>query len=100
RRGVRPPPAPTTAPQTEETSGPEVERRDADAGSTDSGELRRLDPTPVLLAALGVPTAFRAGNDRGAAPAGSPATPGADDGASDRGDLGPRGREEGCRCWL
>ncbi|WP_249520883.1 DUF3488 and transglutaminase-like domain-containing protein [Microbacterium sp. ER1] len=47
-------PAPTTAPQTEETSGPEVDRRDADAGSTDSGELRRLDPTPVLLTTLGV----------------------------------------------
>ncbi|MEE6388443.1 DUF3488 and transglutaminase-like domain-containing protein [Microbacterium paraoxydans] len=47
-------PAPTTAPQTEETSGPEVDRRDADAGSTDSGELRRLDPTPVLLTGLGV----------------------------------------------
>ena len=47
-------PAPTTAPQTEETSGPEVDRRDADAGSTDSGELRRLDPTPVVLTVLGV----------------------------------------------
>ncbi|WP_292788282.1 MULTISPECIES: DUF3488 and transglutaminase-like domain-containing protein [unclassified Microbacterium] len=47
-------PAPTTAPQTEETSGPEVDRRDADAGSSDSGELRRLDPTPVLLTTLGV----------------------------------------------
>lgn len=47
-------PAPTTAPRTEETSGPEVDRRDADAGSTDSGELRRLDPTPVLLTTLGV----------------------------------------------
>ncbi|WP_101848504.1 transglutaminase family protein [Zhihengliuella sp. ISTPL4] len=47
-------PAPTTAPQTEETSAPELDRRDADAGSTDSGELRRLDPTPVLLTVLGV----------------------------------------------
>lgn len=47
-------PAPTTAPQTEETSGPEVDRRDADAGSTDSGELRRLDPMPVVLTVLGV----------------------------------------------
>lgn len=47
-------PAPTTAPQTEETTGPELDRRDADAGTTDSGELRRLDPTPVLLTVLGV----------------------------------------------
>lgn len=47
-------PAPTTAPQAEETSGPEVDRRDAGAGSTGSGELRRLDPTPVLLGAIGV----------------------------------------------
>ncbi|WP_149083380.1 MULTISPECIES: transglutaminase family protein [Microbacterium] len=47
-------PAPTTAPQSEETTAPEVDRGDADPGSSGSGELRRLDPTPVVLIAVGV----------------------------------------------
>lgn len=47
-------PAPTTAPQTQETQGPDVDRGDADPGSAGSGELRRLDPTPVALVTLGV----------------------------------------------
>lgn len=47
-------PAPTTAPQTEETTAPEVDRGDADPGSSEAGELRRLDPTPVILLTLGI----------------------------------------------
>ena len=46
-------PAPTTAPQTEETSGPEIDRSDAGGDSASGEELRRLDPMPVLLTALG-----------------------------------------------
>jgi transglutaminase-like putative cysteine protease len=47
-------PAPTTAPQGEQTSGPEVDRNDA-GGNTASGDgLRRLDSTPVVFTALGV----------------------------------------------
>ncbi|ALX65545.1 DUF3488 and transglutaminase-like domain-containing protein [Microbacterium sp. XT11] len=47
-------PAPTTSPQAEQTSGPEIDRADAggDAGST--GTLRRLDPMPVMLVTFGV----------------------------------------------
>lgn len=47
-------PAPTTAPQAEQTSGPEVDRNDAGGDSASGGELRRLDPTPVALTTLGV----------------------------------------------
>ncbi|MFK3678304.1 DUF3488 and DUF4129 domain-containing transglutaminase family protein [Microbacterium sp. NPDC090218] len=46
-------PAPTTAPQTEETSGPEADRGDA-GGDSASGDARRLlDPMPVVLTAVG-----------------------------------------------
>jgi transglutaminase-like putative cysteine protease len=47
-------PAPTTAPQAEETSGPEVDRGEAGNESTGGGELRRLDPMPVLFTAIGI----------------------------------------------
>ncbi|MDF2508762.1 MAG: hypothetical protein K0Q52_2621 [Microbacterium sp.] len=47
-------PVPTTAPQSEETSGPEVDREDAGGGSADGQDLRTLDPMPVLLTALGI----------------------------------------------
>lgn len=47
-------PAPSTAPQSEQTTGPEVERPDAGDNSAANGELRRLDPTPVMLAVTGV----------------------------------------------
>ncbi|WP_240744973.1 DUF3488 and transglutaminase-like domain-containing protein [Microbacterium sp. A20] len=47
-------PVPTTAPQSEETSGPEVDREDAGGDSADGGAQRSLDTTPVLLTALGV----------------------------------------------
>jgi transglutaminase-like putative cysteine protease len=46
-------PAPTTGPQTEETAAPEIERGDAGEGSEASGELRRLDPMPVVLSVAG-----------------------------------------------
>ncbi|MEV7608187.1 DUF3488 and transglutaminase-like domain-containing protein [Microbacterium sp. NPDC089320] len=42
-------PAPTAAPSTEQTSGPELEREDAGDNAGATGELRRLDPTPVVL---------------------------------------------------
>ncbi|WP_242684666.1 DUF3488 and transglutaminase-like domain-containing protein [Microbacterium sp. SD291] len=47
-------PAPTVAPGAEETSGPEVDRgeNDPDAGGT--GQLRRLDPTPIMVGTAGV----------------------------------------------
>ncbi len=47
-------PAPTAAPTSEATSGPEVDRGDTDESAGSSGELRTLDPTPVLLVALGI----------------------------------------------
>ena len=47
-------PAPTTAPRTEETSGPEVDRGEATNSPTGADDLRRLDPTPVVFTALGV----------------------------------------------
>ncbi|MCE0510292.1 DUF3488 and transglutaminase-like domain-containing protein [Microbacterium sp. KKR3/1] len=46
-------PAPTTAPQSEETSGPEIDRADAGGDSADGAAQRRLDPTPVVLIAFG-----------------------------------------------
>ncbi|WP_244632608.1 DUF3488 and transglutaminase-like domain-containing protein [Microbacterium sp. Se63.02b] len=46
-------PAPTTAPQTEETSGPEIDRNDAGGDSASGDELRTLDPAPVLFTTLG-----------------------------------------------
>ena len=47
-------PAPTAAPSTEATSGPEVDREDAGDNSSAGGELRRLDPTPIMLTTLGI----------------------------------------------
>ena len=46
-------PAPSAAPQTEESSGPEIDRGDTadDAGA--GGELRGLDPMPVVLTVAG-----------------------------------------------
>lgn len=47
-------PAPTAAPSTEQTSGPELEREDAGDNAGATGERRQLDPTPVVLTTLGV----------------------------------------------
>ena len=47
-------PAPTAAPQTEETQAPEIDRGDTEAGPGASGELRSLDPMPVVLTVAGV----------------------------------------------
>lgn len=47
-------PAPTAAPSTEQTSGPDIEREDAGDNAGATGELRRLDPTPIVLTTLGV----------------------------------------------
>ncbi|WP_223622117.1 DUF3488 and transglutaminase-like domain-containing protein [Microbacterium sp. EST19A] len=47
-------PAPTAAPQTEETQGPEIDRGDAGADPGATGELRSLDPMPVVLTVAGV----------------------------------------------
>ncbi|MEU4015232.1 DUF3488 and transglutaminase-like domain-containing protein [Microbacterium sp. NPDC028030] len=64
-------PAPTTAPQTEETSGPEIDRNDAGGDSASGDELRTLDPAPVLLTTLGavalllLPAAIRIVERRG-----------------------------------
>ena len=50
--------APSAAPSAEQTSGPVIEREDAGDNTGATGELRRLDPTPVLLVALGVVAAL------------------------------------------
>ncbi|MFF1538826.1 transglutaminaseTgpA domain-containing protein [Microbacterium sp. NPDC058269] len=47
-------PAPSTAPQAEQTSGPEVDRNDAGGNTASGDDLRRLDSTPVVFTALGV----------------------------------------------
>ncbi|MFS0910268.1 transglutaminaseTgpA domain-containing protein [Microbacterium sp. 179-I 3D2 NHS] len=47
-------PAPTSAPTTEESAGPEIDRRDTESGAGATGELRSLDPTPVVLSVAGV----------------------------------------------
>lgn len=47
-------PAPTTAPESEQTTAPEVDRGDTGDATTADGELRRLDPTPVVLSVIGV----------------------------------------------
>lgn len=46
-------PAPTTAPSAEQSSGPEIERGDAGDNTGATGQLRTLDPTPVMLVTLG-----------------------------------------------
>lgn len=43
----------TTAPQAEQTTAPEVDRQDAGDNSSSSGELRTVDPTPVMFVILG-----------------------------------------------
>nr|WP_201471342.1 DUF3488 and transglutaminase-like domain-containing protein [Microbacterium hydrocarbonoxydans] len=47
-------PTQTTAPSTEQTSAPEVERDDAGDNAGATGERQRVDPTPIVLGALGV----------------------------------------------
>ncbi|EQM81671.1 transglutaminase family protein [Microbacterium maritypicum] len=47
-------PAPTTAPQAEQTSGPEIDRNDAGGDAASGDDLRRLDPTPVVFTAVGI----------------------------------------------
>ncbi|GGM57340.1 transglutaminase TgpA family protein [Microbacterium saperdae] len=46
-------PAPTTAPQAEQTTGPEVDRGDTGDSSSSNGALRRLDAMPVVLTVAG-----------------------------------------------
>lgn len=46
-------PAPSAAPEAEETSGPEIDRRDAEQEAGGTGELRRLDPMPVVFTVAG-----------------------------------------------
>lgn len=46
-------PAPTTAPQAEESSGPEVDRGETGNDPSRADDLRRLDPTPVVFIAFG-----------------------------------------------
>ncbi len=46
-------PAPTATPGAEQTTGPEIDRGDDTGDAGAGGALRRLDPTPVLLAVLG-----------------------------------------------
>ncbi|MFJ4174870.1 DUF3488 and DUF4129 domain-containing transglutaminase family protein [Microbacterium sp. NPDC089696] len=48
------PTEPTAAPTSEATTGPEVERPDAGDGAGGGGQLRTLDPSPVLFTTLGV----------------------------------------------
>ncbi len=45
---------PSTAPQAEQTSGPEIDRRDTGDSAGSADQLRALDPTPVVLVALGI----------------------------------------------
>ncbi|WP_144874127.1 DUF3488 and transglutaminase-like domain-containing protein [Microbacterium sp. 1.5R] len=47
------PVAPSAAPEVEQTTGPELERPDAGDNAGATGQLERLDPTPVLLGTLG-----------------------------------------------
>lgn len=47
-------PTPSAAPQDEQSAAPEVDRTDRDPDAGAGGELRRLDPTPVLLTAAAV----------------------------------------------
>ena len=46
-------PAPTTEPGAAPTSGPELERGDAEEDAGAAGPLRRLDPTPIALGVAG-----------------------------------------------
>ena len=48
------PGAPSAAPEAPQTTGPEVERPDAGDNAGATGQLDRLDPTPVLLTTVGV----------------------------------------------
>ncbi|PCE14634.1 hypothetical protein AUC47_03400 [Microbacterium sp. SZ1] len=48
------PNAPSAAPEAPQTTGPEVERPDAGDNAGATGQLNRLDPTPVLLGTIGV----------------------------------------------
>ncbi|WP_120494118.1 transglutaminaseTgpA domain-containing protein [Microbacterium phyllosphaerae] len=48
------PTAPSAAPSAEQSSGPVIEREDAGDNAGANGELRRLDPTPVMLTTFGV----------------------------------------------
>lgn len=45
-------PAPTSAPSAEQTSGPEIDRSDAGDNAGTTGQLRSLDPAPVMLTVL------------------------------------------------
>lgn len=47
-------PAPTSAPSTEQTAAPEIERDDAGDNAGATGEQRQLDPTPVVLLTIGI----------------------------------------------
>lgn len=47
-------PAPTTAPNGEESAAPEVDRNDPQGGAAGNTGLRRLDPTPIILGGFGV----------------------------------------------
>ena len=47
-------PAPSSAPQPEETTGPQADRGDTENNSADAAAARRLDPTPVTFIAVGV----------------------------------------------
>lgn len=52
------PTAPSAAPSAEQTSGPVLDREDAGDNAGATGELRRLDPTPVTLVMLGIVVAL------------------------------------------
>jgi transglutaminase-like putative cysteine protease len=46
--------APTTAPSSEQTRAPEIDRSDAGGGSSGGTGLRQLDPTPIVLTGFGI----------------------------------------------
>ncbi|MGN7947414.1 transglutaminaseTgpA domain-containing protein [Microbacterium sp. 22215] len=48
------PTAPSATPSATSTSGPDIEREDAGDNASSNAELRRLDPTPVMLVTIGV----------------------------------------------
>ncbi|MFT4258057.1 transglutaminaseTgpA domain-containing protein [Microbacterium sp.] len=47
-------PAPTSVPTSTATSPAEIDRGDVGGGTTSGGELRRLDPAPVVLVGFGI----------------------------------------------